>query len=62
MFRICLVLAFAVAVSSAGTVRAQDGHNNSVALLTEASKHPALSKAKIETIYCLAPKFSTIPD
>jgi hypothetical protein len=43
-------------------VRAQDGHNNSVALLTEASKHPALSKADIETIYCLAPKFSTIPD
>lgn len=58
MFRICLVLALAVAVLSAGTVRAQDGHNNSVAMVREASKHPALSKSDIETIYSLTDQHS----
>lgn len=58
MSRICLVLALAVAVLSAGTVRAQDGHNNSVAMVREASKHPALSKSDIETIYSLTDQHS----
>lgn len=58
MFRIGLVIALAGLVLSAGTVRAHDAHNNSVAMAPEPANHPVLSKADIATIYGLTDQHS----